>query len=109
MKSESNIRTIRVMLHPNNKQKTKLFEFAGAARYTYNWALNFVEEYYVKNNKLIGEYELRKEFTKHKQLTENAWLYSISGEVTKQAVKDLYKAYKQYLDDIANKSKTDSK
>ncbi|WP_233519609.1 helix-turn-helix domain-containing protein, partial [Mitsuokella sp. AF21-1AC] len=24
----------------NNKQRTKLFQFAGAARYAYNWALN---------------------------------------------------------------------
>ena len=34
------IKSIRVQLLPNNKQKTKLFQFAGAARYAYNWALN---------------------------------------------------------------------
>lgn len=33
------IKSIKVMLIPNNKQRTTLFRFAAAARYTYNWAL----------------------------------------------------------------------
>ena len=33
------IKTYRVMLLPNNKQKTKLIQYADAARFAYNWAL----------------------------------------------------------------------
>ena len=33
------IKTIRVMLLPNNKQKTKLFQYSDTARFAYNWAL----------------------------------------------------------------------
>ena len=40
------IKTIRVMLIPNNKQKTKLFQYANTARFTYNWALGREQENY---------------------------------------------------------------
>lgn len=34
------IKGIKIRLNPNNKQKTKLFESAGVARFAYNWTLN---------------------------------------------------------------------
>ena len=33
------IKTYKVMLLPNNKQNTKLFQSAGTARFAYNWTL----------------------------------------------------------------------
>ena len=33
------IKAIKVMLLPNHVQTTKLFQYAGAARFAYNWAL----------------------------------------------------------------------
>ena len=33
------IKSIKVMLLPNNKQRTKLFQSAGVARWAYNWTL----------------------------------------------------------------------
>ncbi len=33
------IKTYKVMLIPNKKQQTKLFHYADAARFAYNWAL----------------------------------------------------------------------
>ena len=33
------VKAIKVMLIPNNVQKTKLFQYAGASRFAYNWAL----------------------------------------------------------------------
>ena len=42
------IKTIRVMLIPNNKQKTKLFQYANTARFAYNWALGREQENYKK-------------------------------------------------------------
>ena len=40
------IKTIRVMLIPNNKQNTKLFRYANTARFAYNWALGRGKENY---------------------------------------------------------------
>ena len=42
------VKAIKVMLIPNNVQKTKMFQYAGAARFAYNWALAREKENYEK-------------------------------------------------------------
>lgn len=91
------IKTIQVMLLPNNKQNTKLFQYAGAARYAYNWALEREQENYKNGGKFISDGNLRKEFTQLKRTEEYAWLDNISNNVTKQAIKDACKAYKNFF------------
>lgn len=53
------IKTVRVMLIPNNKQKTKLFQYANTARFAYNWALEQEQKNYkmVVNSYLMQIYE----------------------------------------------------
>ena len=87
------IKTIRVMLLPNNKQKTKLFQYANAARFAYNWTLAREQENYKNGGKFILDGELRKEFTQLKKTSEYSWLNNISNDVTKQAIKDACKSY----------------
>lgn len=41
------------MLISDNKQKTKLFQYANAARFAYNWALGREKENYVKVENLF--------------------------------------------------------
>ena len=64
------IKTIRVMLLPNNKQKTKLFQYADTARFAYNWALGREQENYKNGVKFISDGYLRKEFTQLKKTEE---------------------------------------
>ena len=47
------VKAIKVMLIPNNVQKTKLFQYAGASRFAYNWALAREIETYEKGGKFI--------------------------------------------------------
>ena len=68
------IKTIRVMLLPNNKQKTKLFQYANTARFAYNWALGREQENYKNGGKFISDGDLRKEFTRLKKNKEYVWL-----------------------------------
>ena len=91
------IKTIRVMLLPNNKQKTKLFQYADTARFTYNWALGREQENYKNGGKFISDGDLRKEFTQLKKTEEYAWLNNISNNVTKQAIKDACEAYRDFF------------
>ena len=49
------IKTIRVMLIPNNKQKTKLFQYANTARFAYNWALGREKENYKNGGKFLSD------------------------------------------------------
>ena len=91
------VKTIKVMLLPNNRQKTKLFQCANTARYAYNWALAREQENYKNGGKFISDGELRKEFTRLKKTPEYAWLNSISNNVTKQAIKDACEAYRNFF------------
>lgn len=91
------IKTIRVMLVPNNKQKTKLFQYANTARFAYNWALSKEKESYKNDNKFVSDDNLRKEFTQLKKTNEYSWLNEISNNVTKQAIKDACHAYKRFF------------
>lgn len=85
------------MLIPNNKQKTKLFQYANTARFAYNWALSREQENYNNGGKFISDGELRKKFTQLKKTDEYAWLNDVSNNVTKQTIKDACDAYKRFF------------
>ena len=103
------MKTLKIKLKPNNKQMTKMFQFCGAKRFAYNWALTRERENYENGGKFISDYELRKEFTQLKKKEEYKWLYSISNNVTKQAIKDCCIAYKRFFNGYSDKPKFKSK
>ena len=89
------ILSYKTRLEPNNKQAQKFKQFAGAARYAYNWAIAKEKEAYELGNGFISEMELRRIFTRHKEETD--WLYTISNDVTKQAIKDAATAFLNFF------------
>ncbi|MBR1657038.1 MAG: transposase [Synergistaceae bacterium] len=95
------LKTIRVMLIPNKKQLTRLFQFAGSARFAYNWALEQEKKNYAEDGKFLSDNELRRRFTEYKKEPENRWLYTISNNVCKQAVKDAADAYRKFFRKLA--------
>ncbi|WP_287388270.1 RNA-guided endonuclease InsQ/TnpB family protein [Lachnospira sp.] len=95
------IKAIKVMLIPNNVQQTKMFQYAGAARFAFNWALAKEKENYEKGGKFIPDTELRKEFTRLRNSDEYIWLQRISNDVTKQAIKDACTAYKNFFKGVS--------
>ena len=103
------IKTIRVMLIPNNQQATRLFQFAGTARFAFNWALAQEKQNYEAGGKFISDYELRKMFTQFKNEPSNKWLYTISNNVSKQAIKDAVIAYQKFFKGLAQHPKYKSR
>lgn len=91
------IKSIKVRLSPDNKQLTKLFQYAGCARFAYNWAIIRQQENYKQGGKFLSDCELRREFTQLKKLPEYEWLNEVSNNVTKQAIKDACNAYKRFF------------
>lgn len=91
------IETIKVQLRPNNKQLTKLFQYAGCSRFAYNWTISREQENYKQGNKFLQDSELRKEFTQLKKQENCKWLNKISNNVTKQAIKDACNSYKRFF------------
>ena len=97
------------MLIPNNKQTTKLFQYAGTARFAYNWALAREQENHENGGKFISNNDLRKEFTALKHTDEYAWLNNVSNNVTKQAIKDACESYKRFFKGLSKFPKYKSK
>lgn len=89
------------MLIPNNRQRSKLFQYANTARFAYNWALGREQTNYKSGGKFLSDVDLRKEFTKMKQTQEYEWLNDVSNNVTKQAIKDACDAYKKFFKGLA--------
>jgi len=103
------IKTIKVMLQPNNKQETKLFQSAGVARFAYNWAIEKQEKNYKTGGKFLPDGKLRQTFTVLKTSSEYKWLGNYSNNITKQAIKDACKAYKNFFAGRAEHPKFKSK
>ena len=103
------LKTIRVMLIPNDKQLTRLYQFAGSARFAYNWALSEEKRNYAECGNFLSDYELRRRFTVYKNEPGNEWLYTISNNVCKQAVKDAVIAYQKFFKGLAEHPKYKSR
>lgn len=91
------IKSIKVQLSPNNKQLTKLFQYANCSRFAYNWTLAREQENYELDGKFLSDCDLRKEFTQLKKQDNYKWLSKISNNVTKQAIKDACNSYKRFF------------
>ena len=103
------IKSIKVMLIPNNKQKTKLFKYANTARFAYNWAIAREQENYKDGNKFISDGNLRKEFTQLKKTDKYEWLNEISNKVPAQAITDACNTYKRFFKGFCRHPKFKSK
>lgn len=97
------------MLLPNNKQRTKLFQSAGVARWAYNWVIEQQELSYNLGGKFIQDNDLRKTLTMLKKGNKLSWLNEYSNEITKQAIKDACQAYGKFFKGLARKPKFKSK
>ena len=96
-------------MRPNNKQLTKLFQYASCTRFAYNWAIAREQENHKQGNKFLSDNELRKEFTQLKKHEEYQWLTQISNNVTKQAIKDACNSYKRFFKGLSKYPKFKSK
>ena len=103
------LKSFKVMLVPNNRQRTRLFQFAGTARFAYNWALRKEIDAYEAGEKFISNNDLRKEFTVLRNSNEYSWLRTISNNVTKQAIKDCVDAYINFFKKLSGRPKFKSK
>lgn len=91
------MKSIKVMLHPNNKQRSRLFQCAGVSRWAYNWALGREKENYAAGGKFLSSFDLCKELTVLKQQPEYTWLNDTSRAIAAVAIKDATMAYENFF------------
>lgn len=94
--TNASIKGVISKLYPNKQQEILMFKSAGVARYSYNWGLKFIIDYYNKHKKWISIGDLRKLFTKHRNDPNYKWLLEVSSDIPQQAIKDLGEAFKRY-------------
>ncbi|MEH7511352.1 transposase [Gottfriedia acidiceleris] len=99
----------RIRLRPTKEQKIQLWKSVGTARWAYNWALSKQEENYKAGGAFISDGRLRKELTVLKQNDEFSWLYEVSNNITKQAIKDLCEAYKKFFKGLTDQPRFKSR
>ena len=87
----------KVRLKPTKAQELVMWKSVGTARWVYNWTLARQQENYKNGKKFISDNDIRKEITEMKQLDQFKWLYDVSNNVAKQAVKDACNAYKNFF------------
>ncbi|NOU90705.1 IS200/IS605 family element transposase accessory protein TnpB [Paenibacillus sp. LMG 31460] len=99
----------KVRIKPTPEQEQQLWRSAGTARWVYNWTLVRQEENYQNGGKFLPDGKLRKELTLLKQQEAYAWLYEVSNNVAKQAVKDACEAFKKMFKGQSKKPKFKSR
>jgi len=99
----------RVRLKPTKEQEIQLWKSVGTARRAYNWALAKQEINYKAGGTFISDGRLRKELTVLKQTVEFSWLYEVSSNNTKQAIKDLCEAYKKFFKGLTDQPRFKSR
>lgn len=98
-----------VRLQPNKEQEILFRQFAGTNRFSWNESKSFYDKIWKEENHYASMSDLMKHLQdlKHNN-SDYVWLNEVPEAITKQAMKDLLKAYKKaYQDRKKDKSNSD--
>ncbi|NES65370.1 MAG: IS200/IS605 family element transposase accessory protein TnpB [Okeania sp. SIO2D1] len=90
------MQSIKTKLKVNNYQKTILAKHAGVARHAYNWGLATCISEYKETKKRPSAITLHKRLIAEVK-SENPWYYEVSKCAPQQALRDLERAFKNFL------------
>jgi putative transposase len=111
------MRTYKVMIHPNNKQRTKILRTLNKCIECQNIVYDYLDSFIKSKTKLPSCNDVRKWFTKEKKLKDEETInkrinmtkkemisnhldtlfYDISNDALKQMVKDTYNSFVRYF------------
>ncbi len=89
--------TYRYRLNPTAKQEKMLFQFAGARRFVWNWALNRKQVHYQETGKTLTYNALAAELTILKHQPDTAWLRQMPAQSLQQSLRDLESAFQHFF------------
>lgn len=82
---------------PTASQESLFRQYAGARRWTYNWALARRKEHYTVTGKSLSVRELCAELTTLKRQSETTWLREMNAQMLQQAIRDLDNAFRAFF------------
>ncbi|NEN90991.1 MAG: transposase, partial [Okeania sp. SIO3H1] len=90
------MKSIKTKLKVNNQQKTILAKHAGVARHAYNWGLETCIKEYQETQKRPSAITLHKRLVAEVK-SINTWYYEVSKCAPQQALRNLERAFKNFL------------
>jgi len=91
------LQAFKFELMPAGEQQRQMRRFAGSCRFVFNKALALQKERYEQGEKKLGYAGLCKLLTEWRNSTETAWLADAPVHPLQQALKDLERAYSNFL------------
>lgn len=88
------MKSVKIRLELNNKQRTLANKHAGVARYAYNWGKSICDNAIQNKQKRPTAIDLHKKFVAEEKSTKD-WLYEVSKCSPQQALRNLDEAYKR--------------
>jgi putative transposase len=82
---------------PTASQEVLFRQYAGARRWTYNWALARRKQHFARNGNRLSVSELCAELTTLKRQPEALWLREMNAQMLQQALRDLDTAFRAFF------------
>jgi len=89
------IKSKKIRLELNNKQRTMALQHAGVARHAYNWGLDVCLEAFKNKEKMPSSIDLHKKLVAEVK-KENPWYYESSKCAPQEALRNLDMGYKNF-------------
>lgn len=84
-------------LRPTGEQERKMLQFAGASRFVFNKGLALQKERYERGEKKLNCFSLFNELTKWRHDPSLAWLAEMPVGTSREALRDLDRAYTNFF------------
>lgn len=99
--------SVKVRLLPTKEEEHKFFNFCNAARFVYNYILDYSQTYYAMYGTNPSLQECTKEiqklkYNRHEDDRDYSWLQSVPVAVTVRAIKDLKEGYNRFFNGLGN-------
>ncbi len=99
----------KIRIHPNKEQISKFYQYAGTARFMYNWSLAKIKEAYASGIK-FKDIKLSNQLTIiQKEVEELQWLNGIPRKVKCLAISDCEESFERFFKGTSKYPKFKSK
>ena len=88
------MKSVKIRLELNNKQRTSANKHAGVARYAYNWGKSICDIAIKNKEQRPTAIDLHKKFIAEEK-SQKPWLYEVSKCSPQQGLRNLDEAYKR--------------
>ncbi len=89
-------KTFSFRLDPSKNQCIQFAQYAGSARYIFNYGLSSIKKALEEKNKIPTYTDIANKLPRLKKATETAWLKTIHSQVLQQSLKDLDSGMKSF-------------